>query len=310
MGRDFCAAFALCRDTFVEASDAVGFDVADVCWNDDPRLDDTEYTQPCIVTVEVAMVRALRAELGFEGNYFGGHSLGEYSALCAADVISLGDAVRMTRRRGVLMQEAVPKGHGAMLAVIAEGIGCRDLEGELRAFGVDVANRNSPDQIVISGAAGAVAGASARLEQILSGTEHRLVPLNVSAPFHSRLMESIEREYRDVLQALAPAFRPEHARRCTSNVTGGFHQPDAGAIVDALTRQVSMPVDWVSNMKALRDTAGRIYEVGPGRPLSGFFKAIGCSVTSIISVKSAQRELAVATAELRSEGTHPSRESF
>jgi [acyl-carrier-protein] S-malonyltransferase len=309
MGRDFCTAFAICRDTFVEASDALGFDVADVCWNDDPRLDDTEYTQPCIVTVEIAMVRALRAEFGIEGDYFGGHSLGEYSALCAAGVISLADAVRMTRHRGALMQKAVPKGHGAMLAVIAEGIGCR-LDAELAALGVDVANRNSPDQIVISGKASAVAGASARLEQMLSGSEHRLVPLNVSAPFHSRLMEIIELEYRDVLQALAPAIRPERARVCTSNVTGGFHQPDAGAIVDALTRQVSMPVDWVSNMKALRDVAGRIYEVGPGRPLSGFFRAIGCPVASIISVKSAQRELAVATAERRDEGSQPSRESL
>jgi malonyl CoA-acyl carrier protein transacylase len=311
MGRDFHAQFTVSRDAYAEASDALGIDVARVCFDDDPRLDETEFTQPCIVTTEVAMYRALKAELGLEASFFGGHSLGEYAALCAAGAMSLADAVRVTRSRGALMQAAVPKGEGAMLAVISAGIGNRDLAADLSGLGVDVANRNSPDQVVVSGAAPAVVEASALLERLLEGAEHRLVPLNVSAPFHSRLMRGIEPEFRGVLSGVSHAMRPDAARACVSNVTGGFHGGAAASVIDLLTRQISSPVDWIANMNALGNVAGRIYEVGPGKPLTGFFKSIGRVAAPILSVKHAQRELGAAQPAteigIRS-ASHPPRE--
>jgi malonyl CoA-acyl carrier protein transacylase len=291
MGRDFHAQFQVSRDAFSEASDALGIDVARICFDDDPRLDQTEFTQPCIVATEIAMYRAIEKELGLDASYFGGHSLGEYAALCAANVMSLSDAVRVTRRRGALMQAAVPEGEGAMLAVIASGVGAGDLAADLSSLGVDIANRNSRDQVVISGSASAVLEAAALLERMLDGTEYRLVPLNVSAPFHSRLMRDIEASFEGVLAGISKSMCPEAARACTSNVTGDFHDPTASSVVDLLTRQISSPVDWISNMNALGDVAGRIYEIGPGKPLTGFFKSIGRICTPILSVKHAQREL-------------------
>jgi malonyl CoA-acyl carrier protein transacylase len=291
MGRDFHAQFAVARDAFAEASDALGFDVGAICFGDDPRIDQTEFTQPCIVATEIAMYRALKAELGLDAAYFGGHSLGEYSALCAAGVMSLADAVRVTRRRGALMQAAVPPGEGAMLAVIASGVAERDLAADLARFGVDVANRNSPDQLVVSGGAAGVGEATAYLERILGDAEHRLVPLNVSAPFHSHLMRGIEPEFEGVLASIEARMRPQAAAACTSNVTGGFHEPTASSVVALLTRQISSPVDWIANMGAITEVAGRVYEIGPGKPLTGFFKAVGRSATPILSVKHAQRAL-------------------
>jgi [acyl-carrier-protein] S-malonyltransferase/trans-AT polyketide synthase/acyltransferase/oxidoreductase domain-containing protein len=289
MARDFFDASARARDVFAEASEAISLDLAALCFGDDARLDLTEYTQPALVTAELAMLRVLEAELGLRGAYFGGHSVGEYAALCAAGVVSLADAVRLTRRRGALMQAAVPPGHGAMLAVIADGIADRDL-GEL-CRDVDVANRNSPDQIVLSGAADALARASAQLEALLASVEHRLVPLNVSAPFHSRMMRGIEAPFAASLAEVEPRLTPAAAARVTSNVSGGFHVPRADAITDALVRQLAGSVDWIANMRALTAVAARIIEVGPGRPLRNFFKAAGRDVVSIVSFKSAAKEL-------------------
>lgn len=290
MGRDFHESFAASRDVFAEASEALGLDVAALCFEDDPRLDQTEFTQPAILTVELAMMRALEAEYGFAPSYFGGHSLGEYTALAAAGVLPLADAVRITRRRGALMQAAVPLGEGAMSAVIADGIARRDLS-DLSLLGVDVANRNSNAQVVLSGPAAAVAAATEALERRLEGTEHRIVPLRVSAPFHSRGMKAIEPEFRDVLLEAAPRLRVENAARVTSNFRGGFHEPNAEAIVEALVRQISGTVDWIANMNALAAAAPRIVEVGPNRPLRGFFATLGREVASIVSVKAAAKEL-------------------
>lgn len=289
MARDFHEASAHARAVYAEASEAISLDLAALSFGDDPRLDLTEFTQPAIVTAEVAMTRTLEAELGLRATYFGGHSVGEYAALCAAGALPLADAVRLTRRRGALMQEAVPAGRGAMVAVIADGIADRDL-GELGSE-VDVANRNSPDQLVLSGAADAIAAACARLEIVLAGVEHRLVPLNVSAPFHSRLMRGIEAPFAAALAEVAPRLVPAAAAGVTSNVSGGFHEPRADAIVDALVRQLAGTVDWIANMRTLTGVGARVLEVGPGRPLRGFFKAAGHDVTSIVTLRSAEKEL-------------------
>jgi malonyl CoA-acyl carrier protein transacylase len=118
MGKDFHERFAVAREVYAEASAAAGLDLEALCFGEDERLGLTEFTQPAILTTEIAMLRALEAEFGVEGELFAGHSLGEYTALVAAGVLALADAVRLVRKRGALMQQAVPAGEGAMIAVI------------------------------------------------------------------------------------------------------------------------------------------------------------------------------------------------
>ncbi len=291
MARDFHTRYAASREVFAEASQAVGFDLAGLCFEEDARLDQTEFTQPALLTAQIAMFRALEKEHGLQASWYGGHSLGEYTALCAAGVIPLRLAVRLVRTRGALMQQAVPIGAGKMAAVIADGIAERDLSAVLAGLDVDVANRNSLNQLVLSGSAPAVELACARLSESLAGVEHQLIPLNVSAPFHSRLMQSIEPAFRSELDKAAPSFNLAHASKVTSNLTGDFHQADAAALVDALTRQISGTVDWIRNMRVLVAAAKQIYEVGPNRPLRGFFKTLGRDVTAILTVKAVEKGL-------------------
>src|SRR5262249_23374163 len=187
--------------------------------------------QPCMLRAEIAVLRALVAERGLEAGWFAGHSLGEYTALVAAGVLPLGEAARLVRRRGALMQEAVPAGEGAMLAVIGRGLDLAELRAVLDGLEVDAANDNSSSQIVVSGSAAGVADAKQRL----AGKGRRLVPLNVSAPFHSRLMRGVEAKFApDLAAATLDAAR---APRVASNYTGGFHAADAAAVRDALVRQ-------------------------------------------------------------------------
>jgi [acyl-carrier-protein] S-malonyltransferase/trans-AT polyketide synthase/acyltransferase/oxidoreductase domain-containing protein len=285
MGKDFADKFSAARDVFAEASDALHIDLRALCFDEDPRLDRTEFTQPAILVTEIAMFRVLQGEYGLAPAVFGGHSLGEYTALCAAGAMPLADAARLVRRRGALMQAVVPAGQGAMVAVVCQGIAERDLVGELAGIDVDVANRNSPDQIVLSGPTGEIDRAAARTEEILRGLEHDVVRLNVSAPFHSRAMRPMEAELRAALAEAAPHIVPAHARVVTSNLTGGFHVGELAPLVDALVGQASGTVDFIANMRALAGAAEAIYEVGPGRPLRGFFRAMGREVVSIMSTR-------------------------
>ena len=199
MVKDFHEVSAEARSVFEEASDACGLDFQAICFGEDERLNLTEFAQPCIVTAEIAIFRAVRALHGLEGEIFGGHSLGEYAALVAAGAVSLADAVRLVRTRGALMQEAVPAGEGAMIAVIGKELTLETLEDRLEGLEVDAANHNSPSQIVISGKAHDVETGGERL----SGEGFRCVPLNVSAPFHSRLMRPIEPRFSEELAAIA-----------------------------------------------------------------------------------------------------------
>lgn len=291
MARDFYDEFPVAHAAFDEASDALGLDVAALCFERDERLNLTEFTQPAILTAEIAMMRALVDELGLRASHFGGHSLGEYAALVAAGVIPLPVAARIVRRRGALMQRAVPAGEGAMAAVIAPDIASRDLSEVTAGLEVDVANRNAVDQVVLSGATADVQRACARVAELLADVEHKVVPLNVSAPFHSRMMRGIEAELRGVLHDASEHIDASKAGVVSSNFTGGFHEPELDALLDGLTRQVSGTVDWIANMNALSSVADRILEVGPNRPLRAFFEKSGHSVTSIISVRAARKEL-------------------
>jgi [acyl-carrier-protein] S-malonyltransferase len=292
MARDFHDGFAVSRAVFDEASDALGLDVAALCFADDRRLDLTEFTQPAILTAEIAMLRALQSEFGVSGSVFGGHSLGEFTALCAADAVPFDVAVRLVRRRGALMQAAVPAGEGAMVAVRAAGVASLDLSGAVDADGVDVGNENSPDQVVLSGPQSAMDRACERARELAGGVEIEFVPLTVSAPFHSRRMRAVEADFRVALDEAAPRMSAERAALVTSNFGGGFHTGRRDDLLDALERQIGGTVRWTANMRALIPVADRILEVGPGRPLRGFFKSLGVEITSIVSCKTAEKAIA------------------
>ena len=294
MGRDFDERFAASRRAFDEASDALALDLRELCFEPDDRLALTEYAQPAILATEVAMLRGLAEAFGLSAERFGGHSLGEYTALVAAGAIPLGDALRIVRHRGRLMQEAVAVGRGRMVAVIGD-IDRRRLASAIERLSVAVANDNSPEQVVLSGFVDDVQTAERRL--IGHGGESlRMVPLDVSAPFHSPMMMPIEPAFATLLESASARWEAARARCVTSNFTGGFHDGDEAALRTRLVRQISGTVRWRDNMAALTAQPVRIVEIGPGRPLRGFFKAIGVAVDSITDTRAAERVLGTRSA--------------
>ncbi|MBP1710578.1 MAG: malonyl-CoA-[acyl-carrier-protein] transacylase [Deltaproteobacteria bacterium] len=296
MGKDFYDQMSLCRQIYEEASDAVGLDIASICFNEDDRLNLTEYTQPCIVTTEVAMIRGLAERYGFQAGYFGGHSLGEFTALVAAGVIPFADAVQIVRMRGKLMQDAVPVGVGFMAAVISEGIDVPALKKMIEDLPVDIANINSANQVVISGDAAALPEVENRCKDLFAAPKtFRFVKLNVSAPFHSRFMKKIEQPFAETLKNFSKSFDISTASRVTSNYAGFFHASSVDAIINNLVSQLSNSVLWRENMQVLARRASRIYEIGPGRPLRDFFRTIDVTCDSITGLTAAEKIFAGAS---------------
>jgi [acyl-carrier-protein] S-malonyltransferase len=272
MGRELASAFPLARQTFEEANDALGFDLASLCFNGpEEQLRLTEFTQPAIFTVSVAALRVL-SEAGVNANYVAGHSLGEYSAEVAAGVIDFAAAARTVRRRGWLMQQAVPAGEGAMAAILgmpADAVAavCQDAAAEMGSV-VEPANLNSPEQIVISGAAAAVERAAALAKE--RGAK-RAVLLPVSAPFHCSLMQPARDGLAPILQEMpfAAAKVPVVTNVDASLITHG------AALRDALIRQVTGAVRWTESMQLLvAEGVTAFIEVGPGKVLSGLMRQI------------------------------------
>lgn len=290
MGKDFFDNVAVSRKTYEEASQALGWDVAKCCFEENDHLNMTEFAQPCILTTEIAMLRGLESVYGFEPQFFGGHSLGEYTALVAAGAMPFAQAVRAVQARGQLMQAAVPAGIGAMAAVITENLDMAHLCEALKELDLDAANINSSNQVVISGAASKMDMAEKRLAKIFShDTGMRFVPLKVSAPFHSRFIRPVEAEFRKVLEGFADKLVPENAPKVTSNFTGKFHIDKKQTLIDNLVSQLSNPVRWTQNMAALSGKTGEIFEIGPDRPLRGFFKSMGIDCKSITKLSAAER---------------------
>jgi [acyl-carrier-protein] S-malonyltransferase len=272
MGRDLAAAYPGSQSLFNEADRILGFELSQIAFHGPgEKLMLTEYAQPAILTVSVALCSLLR-QAGVEPDFVAGHSLGEYSALVAAESLSFPDALRLVRRRGVLMEEAVPAGQGTMAAVL--GVDLATVEkvcGEAAAASgtvVEVANINSPGQVVISGTK---EGVLAAIEAFRKGGARKVVPLAVSGPFHSQLM-----------QPVAEVFE-RHLRQAT------FHDPkipvvtNVGAkgvrrkeeIQQLLARQIHSRVEWEQSMRwLLAHGAERFIEVGPGRVLTGLMKKI------------------------------------
>jgi [acyl-carrier-protein] S-malonyltransferase len=275
MGRGFHDASSAARAVFEEASDALGLDVPRLCFEGPAAaLQLTANTQPAVLTVSVATAAVL-AERGVAPAIVAGHSLGEYSALVAARALAFPDALRVVRHRGEFMQEAVPVGTGAMAALlgldlpVVEEI-CREAAaGEV----VEVANINSPAQIVVAGHKGAVERAVA-LAASRGGKRSVLLP--VSAPFHCRLMAPAAERLAAVLARVAPAPPGVPVVR---NVDAGV-TTRAEDVVPFLVRQVTAPVRWADCVRRMAaEGATTLLEVGPGRVLTGLLKRIDGSVT-------------------------------
>ena len=289
MARDFYDRYPVSRRTFEEASAALGEDLIQISFQNDPRLNLTEFTQPCILTAEIAMYRAIVEKHGIEPRYFAGHSLGEYAALVAANVMPLDVAVRATRRRGALMQAAVPVGQGAMAALLMDDIETSGVVELIRERGVEIANRNSPHQLVISGAKDAVNALMDQLDERFE--ELTVVPLNVSAPFHSGLMRGIESEFEETLRKVEHQLNADNASRVYSNYTGELHDP--ALLITNLVRQISGTVQWTRNMNGIARDSTTILEIGPGCPLQKFFAKIGATVNAIPDVAALQANAAL-----------------
>jgi [acyl-carrier-protein] S-malonyltransferase/trans-AT polyketide synthase/acyltransferase/oxidoreductase domain-containing protein len=290
MGEDFYDNIPVSREVYDEASQAAGWDIAAMCFGDDERLNLTEFTQPCVLTTEIAMLLGLKAFFGFSPAIFGGHSLGEFTALVAAGALPLPEAVRIVQIRGRMMQNAVPVGRGTMAAVITDNVDIELVRLALKDLPIDIANINSANQIVISGEAEAIPETEARLQEALTKDRpFRFIPLNVSAPFHSRFMSTIVEPFENILRIIGQGIDHEKSITVTSNFRGGFHSGLYEDLIYNLVSQLNHPVLWVDNMKAIASRAGTIYEVGPGRPLRDFFKTINVTCTSITTLATAEK---------------------
>lgn len=285
MGQEFYEQTETGKKTFDKASELLGFSMPDLCFKENDQLNITEYTQAAMVTVSIAMTKVLH-ELGVFADVTAGLSLGEYAALFAAGVMREEDAITVVRQRGILMQEAVPAGIGAMAAILAldnetiENV-TKDIEG------VWIANYNCPGQTVISGKKEAVALACEKLKE--AGAK-RTLPLNVSGPFHSGMLAEAGEKLGKVLEGVSlntPSIP------YVANVTAAY-VTDVSQVRDLLTRQVSSSVRWQQSVEAMiADGTDTFVEIGPGKTLSGFMKKISRDVKVMNIEKLADMEKAV-----------------
>ncbi|MDX1997448.1 MAG: ACP S-malonyltransferase [Thermoanaerobaculia bacterium] len=270
MGRDWAEGSAAAREVFEEADDVLGFGLTRLCWEGpEDELALTANLQPALLTTSVAILRAAAEELPTPVAV-AGHSLGEYSALVAAGVLTFADALRLVRRRGELMQAAVPVGQGAMAAILGmddaavDALVAAAAEGDVLA----VANRNAPGQLVLAGATAAVERALERARA--EGGKPKLLP--VSAPFHCPLMAPAREGLAPMLAATAFADPrvPVVVNVNAMPVTSG------AAARNALERQIDGTVRWIESVVVLTDDLGAtgILEVGPGAVLQGLVKRI------------------------------------
>jgi [acyl-carrier-protein] S-malonyltransferase len=270
MGKALADAFPICRETFAEADGALGEPLSRLCFEGPgDQLALTENTQPALLCVSVAACRLLMAK-HYRPSFVAGHSLGEYSAHVAAGTLAFADALKIVRRRGRYMQEAVPVGTGAMVAILGldEANVARACEEAAEGEVVSPANLNGPGQVSIAGSSAAVARAVARAR---AAGAKRVVPLQVSAPFHCALMKPAEERLAPELRAL-PVQEPRIP--IVANVDA---QPKRTArdAIEALIAQVSAPVRWEAVVRRLASEGVTTYvEVGSGTVLSGLVRKI------------------------------------
>ena len=273
MGKDFYEQTETGKRIFDKATQLMGFSMPQLCFEENDRLDITEYTQAAMVTASIAMMRVLE-ENGIKPDVAAGLSLGEYCALAAAGVMSDEDAIWTVRQRGILMQEAVPVGEGAMAAILAlDAAAIEEVTGAME--GVWIANYNCPGQIVISGEKAAVEEAC---EKLKAAGAKRAVMLNVSGPFHSGMLTAAAEKLGQVLSRVEL-----HEPRIpyVANVTAQYVK-SAAEVKELLTRQVSSSVRWQQSVEAMiGDGVDTFIEIGPGKTLAGFMRKISRDVKTL-----------------------------
>lgn len=270
MGKDFYDRFETARQVFDDASKWLGLDMKALCFEENDKLDLTEYTQAALVTTCLAMEKVVE-EQGLHPDVTAGLSLGEYCAIEAAGGMRLKDAIVTVRKRGILMEQAVPAGQGSMAAVL--GLDAAAIEAVTGTIeGVSIANYNCPGQIVITGGKEAVEEAAEKLKE--AGAK-RVLPLNVSGPFHSAMLEDAGKELAEVLRSVELS---ELKIPYVTNVTAEYVE-DSAQIRDILAKQISSSVRWqqsVENMIA--SGVDTFVEIGPGKTLAGFMRKINRNV--------------------------------
>ncbi len=273
MGKEIYENFNIAQEVFNEASTVLGYDISELCFRGSAEeLNKTYRTQPCILTVSIAILKVVQ-EKGISPSVVAGHSLGEYSALVAADVLSFGDAVKLTEKRGYLMQEAVPEGKGLMAAILGlerEKVDeiCKSLKSGYAAS----ANYNCPGQIVIAGEKPAVEEAVDLCK--LAGAK-RAVSLSVSVPSHCKLMEEASKKLGELLDEIQ--FR-NPVIPVVNNADARFLYK-ADEIKSSLIRQLGSPLLWEDSIRAIEASGINIFiEIGPGKVLSGLIKRISPEV--------------------------------
>ena len=268
MGRELYDQYELVRSTFDEASQVLGYDVRALIDQDEEKLNQTRYTQPAILTTSVAIYHLL-ADKGVEPDMVAGLSLGEYSALVAAGALDFKTAVALVAKRGSFMEEAAPAGSGKMVAVLnAEVSLIEAVCQEASAIGVvSPANYNTPSQIVIGGEVAAVDKA---VELLKDAGVKRLIPLNVSGPFHTALLKPASERLAEVLETVEFS---DFVRPLVGNTEATVMEKER--VKELLTRQVMEPVRFYDSIAKMQEAGvTEFIEIGPGKVLSGFIKKI------------------------------------
>lgn len=270
MGKDFYENSELAKAIYDKATELLQIDMKALCFEENDKLDLTEYTQAAMVITCLAMTKVLE-EKGLKPDVTAGLSLGEYCAISVAGGMKEMDAVKLVRKRGILMQNTVPKGEGAMAAILGMEAGAienviKDIED------VTVANYNCPGQIVITGKTAAVEEAA---EALKNAGAKRAVMLNVSGPFHSPMLESAGEELRKEMEAMEFS---ELKLPYVTNVTAEYIN-DISETKELLAKQVSASVRWQESMeKMIADGVDTFVEIGPGKTLNGFLRKIDRNV--------------------------------
>ena len=270
MGKELYEEFSVAKETFQEANDVLGFDLSALCFEgEQSELSLTTNAQPALLTTSIACLRVLENESGLKPDFVAGHSLGEYTALVANGAIGLSDAVHTVRKRGEFMQEAVPVGLGAMAAVLGlEKDKVEEICSQVSTNGMiaSPANMNAPGQIVISGNKEAIEEAAEIAKE--EGAK-RVVPLDVSAPFHCALMQPAADKLSEVLDQIdVSEMNASLVANCTASVTN-----DSSMVKELLINQVTSPVRWFESVEVLKNEGCDKYiEIGPKNVLAGLIK--------------------------------------
>lgn len=288
MAKDFVEQYQESRDIFELASETLGYDMQTLCFSDEVKLNNTEFMQPAILTAEIAMFAVIAKTLKQAPVCFAGHSMGEYTALVAAGVLPFTDAVKLVQGRSALMQHAVAEGSGTMVALIQEAIDATDFEKRVVDSGAELANYNSPNQVVIAGLNSSIDLACETLAAAYPSM--RIVRLDITLPFHSSHMQSVEPELDKYLRVFESNMNLSNANLVLSNLTGVFHSNEN--LITNLVKQISGCVQWRKNIETITTVADEVLEIGPNRVLGRLCNDCGLSAKSVINVRSLQKYLA------------------